>query len=373
MPLKARLRLGMRANNFLMSCGQEEQAARWKQFIENDLRLKYSKWLKQRVKRAYNEWKECTHDGSFSLQSVLALYPHMRKREETDIRTKMPAIGFELYQWFTDEIRNLKSRADSRLCINKAEELVQRLIDEEEYPKEDMPVISKHWFRKWRLEFGVAARSITTRFKVSMAKVCARVSTMLGNIFRLRCLWELCHPGVEMQWFSMDQKPSWFNNAGLKKTMAKKGQRRITVAEDYHGTLQRYTINTVVRTGRKAGDEPPKVAVLFKAASGKILKERISSPDWMLLQFQERGSYRTEDVVEFLDWALPQAHSSEESVVVLLDWFKAHLSDEVRELVRSKGTSTRPTTSLVELSYNITSTCDQCSPWVPYVITLPKR
>ena len=57
----------------------------------------------------------------------------------------------------------------------------------------------------------------------------------------------------------------------------------------------------------------------------------------MRCQFQEKGSYRTEDVVEFLNWALPDAHRPEDSIVVLLDWFAPHCSDEVRELVNSKG------------------------------------
>ena len=57
----------------------------------------------------------------------------------------------------------------------------------------------------------------------------------------------------------------------------------------------------------------------------------------MLLQTQEKGSYRTEDMLEFLDWALPTAACPEESVVVLLDWFSAHLSEEVAELIARKG------------------------------------
>ena len=57
----------------------------------------------------------------------------------------------------------------------------------------------------------------------------------------------------------------------------------------------------------------------------------------MCVQTQEKGSYRTEDMLDFLDWALPAAACPEESMIVLLDWFAPRLSEEVAELVARKG------------------------------------
>ena len=57
----------------------------------------------------------------------------------------------------------------------------------------------------------------------------------------------------------------------------------------------------------------------------------------MKVQVQENGSYRSGDMVEALDWLLPPANASNESIVVLLDWYSGHLTDEVANLVRSKG------------------------------------
>jgi hypothetical protein len=42
-------------------------------------------------------------------------------------------------------------------------------------------------------------------------------------------------------------------------------------------------------------------------------------------------------MVEALDWILPVADGSHESIVVLLDWYKGHLTDEVAQKVKSKG------------------------------------
>jgi hypothetical protein len=154
---------------------------------------------------------------------------------QTTVRAKMPCIGFELYQWFVDEVGSLLGRADARLIMDTARSLRQTLIDSG-WPATDLPNIDKHWFARWRQEFSVSYRAVTTRFKVGFEVACRRVANMLCNIFRLQALWELCHPGIPMRWFSMDQKPSWFNNAGLKKTFTKKGTKNVTVKENFHAT-----------------------------------------------------------------------------------------------------------------------------------------
>ena len=71
--------------------------------------------------------------------------------------------------------------------------------------------------------------------------------------------------------------------------------------------------------------------------TGRGIIPKINKPDWLLVQAQQKGSYRTVDVKDFLEWALPPAACPEESIVVLLDWFSAHTDPEVAELVAAKG------------------------------------
>ena len=85
----------------------------------------------------------------------------------------------------------------------------------------------------------------------------------------------------------------------------------------------------------------PKVAALFKPMpNGFGIRElraiRRLKP-WMKLQVQENGSHRSEDVVEALDWMLPNASSSQEIIIVILDWYSGDLTEEVAELVRRTG------------------------------------
>ena len=145
-----------------------------------------------------------------------------------------------------------------------------------------------------------------------------------------------------MRWLSLDQKPSWFNNAGHTGTWAKKGSRAPTVRDNLNATRQRYTIMTTVPSwGHEDEDAPPKVAVLFKGARGGRIRAGVLAefdcPQWMMIQVQENGSYRSEDVAAFLEFVLPDAASAEESIVVLLDWYSGHRTEEVAELVARKG------------------------------------
>ena len=103
-----------------------------------------------------------------------------------------------------------------------------------------------------------------------------------------------------------------------------------------------YTILTSVPSwGHGDPDTPPKFAVLFKGKpNGRILKgieAEFQCPPWMSIQVQENGSYKSEDVVAALDWMLPLATCPEESIVVLLDWYAGHRTDEVEEVLRRKG------------------------------------
>ena len=67
------------------------------------------------------------------------------------------------------------------------------------------------------------------------------------------------------------------------------------------------------------------------------IRAGLEAPPWLLVQFQERGSYRTEDVLEFLEWALEPAACPEQSIIVLLDWYSAHLDPAVAAVVARKG------------------------------------
>ena len=91
---------------------------------------------------------------------------------------------------------------------------------------------------------------------------------------------------------------------------------------------------------------PRRLGILFRCESGgSQLKEMLSPhvPDGVLLQLAPKGSYRLQQLLEFLEWDLGAADSPGDddpgatAEVVLLDWFSPHLDEKVDELVESKG------------------------------------
>jgi hypothetical protein len=115
-----------------------------------------------------------------------------------------------------------------------------------------------------------------------------------------------------------------------------------TTQEITGNNRQRYTIFTSVPSwGHGGEDDPPKMEVLFKATPhGTVIKGLLESdrvPPWMKVQVQENGSSRSGDVVEALEWMLPDAKTAAESIVVMLDWYSGHLTPEVQEVISRKG------------------------------------
>ena len=115
------------------------------------------------------------------------------------------------------------------------------------------------------------------------------------------------------------------------------------VRDNWKQAHERYSILTCVQLlGHPTNpDVPPKIAVLFKATpGGRVINELRALqhiPPWIKVQVQTNGSYRSEDVVEALEWMLPHAAHSQDSICVLLDWYSGHLTDEVAECIRKKG------------------------------------
>ena len=191
---------------------------------------------------------------------------------------KAAGLGFALLQYFVDHVQNLYCRADSCMLMKQARELRAELVHSG-WLDADLPKLIGNaghaWFRRWRKMYGISKKVIGMKLKVSWTKVKRRIRVYLGNIFRFRAFWEICHPGTPMRFMSIDQKPAWFNNAGHTGTFARKGGSQPSVRENFAQTRQRYTLLTSVSSwGHTDPDVPPKVAILFKAQpNGHIIRE----------------------------------------------------------------------------------------------------
>ena len=277
--IEQRLEIGARVAEILVSepgLGHRK----WRHVAEASFNLHYTPAVAARLRRCYAEWR-ANGRGAFTLAGSggvtggiapggrkIAQRSRCRRSGNEPRSRKMACLWFELLQWFVDEVELLKSRADSALLLKRARFIRDQLLSQG-HPASRMPKINRDFLRRWRLEYGLSIRTTTVRMKVSLSKARSRIKVMLSNIFRLRHHWKRCFGTRRMRWISFDQKPSWFNNAGLRPLIARKGARKIGAKEDHHGTRQRYTVMTTVQSWPRPVDaDPPKIALLFKADNG---------------------------------------------------------------------------------------------------------
>ena len=120
--------------------------------------------------------------------------------------------------FFVDHVQNLYGRADSTLLMTKAREMKDELIASGTLAPSQLLKLwgtaGETWFGRWRRRYGIVYRKTGMKLKVAWRKVLRRVRVELENVFRLRALWREGYPNKTMQWLSLDQKLSWFINAG---------------------------------------------------------------------------------------------------------------------------------------------------------------
>ena len=319
----------------------------WRRFMTEEMAAQYTDRKKMQLIRALKFYVQRKREGASTPAAMRGMRARNSCRSSGGALNsrKAAGLGFALLQFFVDHVQRMMTRADSCLLMSKAREMRAALVAEK-WPEKDLPMLEgaagHQWFRRWRQRYGIVKKVTGMKLKVPWRKVKRRTGVFLGNIFRLRAFWEICHPDTPMRFLSVDQKPSWFNNAGHTGTFAQKGGSQPSVREIFAHTRQRYSILTSVPSWAHTDqDMPPKIALLFKAMpNGTVINQlRASkrSKSWMKVQVQEHGSYRSADVVEALDWMLPNASNSTESIIVLLDWYSGHLTEEVAEVVRRKG------------------------------------
>ena len=233
---------------------------------------------------------------------------------------KCPEIGAEMFAWFVDSIKNVRGRLPSFILLDVARALSQDMrqwhAQQQEageiapHVKLDLPVLDHSWLRRWRRMHHISWRTVNLRFKCSRAVLKSRLHIFWTNILRVRFLHLLLEPGGELVFEGMDQKPLWFTASSQEKTLAVKGARKVCVKENVPMTRARFTAMTRCRWPTPPQDGRD-LAVLFKAAGGgSRIREGLRVPQGVLLQFAEKGSYRLQNVLEYLEWILDRSRAA---------------------------------------------------------------
>ena len=169
------------------------------------------------------------------------------------------------------------------------------------------------YLQRWRSKYGITYRTVSLRYKCARSVLLERLLVFWSNVLRVRILHQrLFERGAEPRQLCIegfDQKPLWFTACLEERTFHFKGMKKVAVKENVPLSRSRFTAMT-----RCTWPEPPsdgkELAILFKAGGkdpGARIREDLKPPRGVLLQFQERGSYREENVVTYLEWILDRS------------------------------------------------------------------
>ena len=242
-----------------------------------------------------------------------------------------------LFDFFIDIRYSLKGRLSVYLLKLKAEELYatyRQLKQEAGEVPEDI-VICKQWISNWAKEYNVSLRHPNKRYSISGEARKRRIIQFLKNIWTVRHFW-LTHYKREPNIISADQMPLHRNESSSQKTLNFSGRNATTfVKENYSLSRERCTVMTIASSCPEKSTVPP-AEFVFK---GKGLRVKVNPPGKIKVQWAEKGSYREENILEFIN-RLPTIHTKfcpRNRELFTLDDYSAHLGPEVEKAFSRKG------------------------------------
>ena len=233
---------------------------------------------------------------------------------------KAPALRQRLFDWFCELRKIVLGRLPVRCLRRQAVKLRTEYIAEclRRGVEPDAPkTITNQWLRRWRLEHSVSLRRPNRRWKVPRRVFEQRMRIMWSNMIRVRVLCYLVF-GYLPEVDGFDQKPFHLNEAGsaLARTLEHVGMPEIKLKENVAATRHRWTANTYVTSSERRAAEIPPVECMFKGGQRILedLQQAVpAAAPWLSVTTSDKGSYKTQDVVAFLDRCLPPVPPGPES------------------------------------------------------------
>jgi hypothetical protein len=282
----------------------------------------------------------CRQSRVYACERKRAKYARQRICEELDN---------EVWNWFVDRLATNKTRIWTSQIILVAQKYADTVKDDwrqrcdagqadpRRPPK--LPKIDAGWVRRWRYRFNVTYRTVNLRYKIPRKTFLSRLQVFWSNCIIMRKLFEMMFPGEKLEFIGFDQKPLWFNAISCEKTYAKKGAKKVSVAENVSASRARFTAFTQCRSWMT--DTVPGIGVLFRigdaACSLRNLRASLQQGANTLIQGAPKGSYRLNQVLEFLRWAVPPKDELGKLTCVVLDWFAPHLDHAVDDMIHGLG------------------------------------
>ena len=217
--------------------------------------------------------------------------------------------------------------------------------------KPKVPRLRSDWFADWRREYGLSMRLPNRKYKAPKWLVGQRLEVGWLNMARVR---QACHDilGYDPEVWNFDQSPFYHNESGSKNlpTLHVRGAK-VPLIELQAETRARWTVNLLTRSDGRAllQDGPPHVGFVFKADGRELeakLQAHVRGRGWKnaSVQTSPKGSYRTPDVVRYLEACLPRMPAPGDARseafrwrILLADDHGPHHDEEVAKLAWNRG------------------------------------
>ena len=167
----------------------------------------------------------------------------------------------------------------------------------------------------------------------------------LKNVYFARALIQELY-GHDPEILGLDQTPIYMNESGSRKegTLEIIGAPEVKLKENCALTRQRVSVLTRVSSWKSSALQVggPAIEVLFKGKTKRVLaKVKVPKDVNLSLAFQEKGSYRSADMVAYLSKHLepwtPERAQKGEWKILMLDSYRAHWSEDIERCCWERG------------------------------------
>ena len=262
-------------------------------------------------------------------------------------RFKCPVLREQLWEWFVCIRSSVQCRIPPKFVLRKAQDMANELVKEMRRVRRfiPMPAINKAWLLRWQQDYGVSFRKPNKRYKCTYQTLGRRVMSTWKNVYKVRAL-AIQLLGHDLPLYGLDQTPVFMNEGGSRKsgTLSIVGAPEVVLKENHAATRERVSVLTSVSSDKASCLQPKRLPleVLFRGKTKRILKG-IRVPDTvnMTVTFQEKGSYRVENMLSFLDRWLDKwddaRMASADWRILLLDSYSAHFDESIQRLCWDRG------------------------------------
>jgi hypothetical protein len=286
-----------------------------------------------------------------------------------------PLVRKELYEWWSGLrhaidwkalIEERRSRGKKHLARFPRQTIylkVQQLLEDHAYASLINGIRVKSfvpnywWCKRWEEEFGLSFRRANRKYAVPRSVQKERLEIFWVILFRLR-FFILRVFGYDPVIINFDQSPFHNNETGSQdKPTLNVRNAKVPIVEGNAEVKARWTANltTVSKFKLEQASDPQSLPVqgnyqkpfhemMFKAARDGIVYGRLQEfirsrgfPSWISVTVAPKGSYREQDVIEFLNKHLDEWTEGRDWRILLADDYAAHKTENVRQLAWSRG------------------------------------